>query len=92
MFMCHQGERHACSGWLGHSDPSRLLAVRIGVISGEMDPACLDYTTDVELFPSGAAAAEHGRRDILAPTVEASDVIEKIVRTRAAAGNPVTFD
>lgn len=92
VFMCHtDADRYACSGWLGHADPSRLLAVRIGVISGQVDPSCLDYTTDVELFPSGAAAAAHGVRDILEPSERASASIEKIVRGRAAAGNPVTF-
>ena len=95
MFMCHQeGQRgaHACSGWLGHSDPSRLLAVRIGVISGDVDPSCMDYTTDVELFSSGAEAAEHGRREIRWPSAKAAESIDKIVRTRDAAGDPVTFD
>lgn len=95
MFMCHQegeGGTHACSGWLGHADPSRLLAVRIGVISGDVDPSCMDYTTDVELFSSGAEAAEHGRRDIRWPSAKAADSIEKITRTREAHGDPVTFD
>lgn len=90
--MCHlDSERHACAGWLGHGDPSRLLAVRLGVISGDIDPVCLEYTTDVALFESGAEAAEHGRREIAHPSTKAAGSIEKIVRTRQAHGNPVTF-
>lgn len=95
LFLCHSegvAGTHACSGWLGHSDPSRLLAVRLGVVSGDVDPSCMDYTTDVELFSSGAEAAEHGRRDILRPSVRAAESIDKIVRTRKAAGDPVRFD
>lgn len=52
----------------------------------------MEYTTEVELFPSGAEAAAHGQREILTPTPEAVADIRKIVQSRAAFGNPVTFD
>lgn len=52
----------------------------------------MDYSTDVDLFPSGAAAAAHGVRDIQEPSREAESAIRKIVRGRTAAGNPVIFD
>ena len=79
VFMCHQQDGCACSGWLGHRDPDDLLAVRLGVSFGTLDPSCLDYTTDVPLFDSGQAAADHGMADIETPGAEAREVIEKIV-------------
>lgn len=47
-----------------------------------MDPAHPDYATTVKLFPSGAAAAAHGLRDILEPNDDARTAIEKLVRLR----------
>lgn len=89
--MCHlDGEKHVCAGWLGHAEPSELLAVRIGIIRGDLHPACAEYETDVPLFESGAAAAAHGTRDIYAPSEAAVSTIEKVTRARAAAGDPVT--
>lgn len=82
VFQCHQGDREVCSGWLGHGDPTQLLAVRIGVSAGEVDPSCFDYQTDVELFSSGQEAAQHGVRELYAPSAEASAAITKIVRVR----------
>ncbi|WP_229867275.1 DUF6283 family protein [Sinomonas cellulolyticus] len=57
VFYCHPGDGAVCSGWLGHRDPSDLLGVRLGLIEGSLDPACLDYRTEVTLFGSGAEAA-----------------------------------
>ncbi|AUG31154.1 hypothetical protein CXR34_08280 [Microbacterium hominis] len=79
-----------CSGWLGHRDPADLLAVRVGIASGAVDPSCAEYTTDVPLFSSGAEAADHGIRDLQNPDERASQTIAKIVRARQIAGNPVT--
>jgi len=90
VFMCHQGDDQVCSGWLGHRDPSDLLAVRLGLASGHLDAACVDYSTTVPLWPSGAAAARHGCRDVPAPSPEAVQAIEKITTVRASRGNPVT--
>lgn len=82
VFMCHQQDGCVCSGWLAHREPADMLAVRIGLMSGQMDMACLDYATDVELFDSGAAAAEHGRRDIERPSPAAISVMNKIEHKR----------
>ncbi|MFJ2662524.1 DUF6283 family protein [Arthrobacter koreensis] len=90
VFMCHQQDGCVCSGWLAHREPADMLAVRIGLMSGQMDMACLDYATDVELFSSGAAAAAHGQRDIDEPSEAAIAVIGKITRKHSAprAGEP----
>ena len=82
VFMCHQGDGCVCSGWLGHRPPEDLLAVRLGLMREELDPACLDYSTEVPLFPSGAEAARHGMKDIQTPRPDAVKVIGKIVRKR----------
>ncbi len=79
-FRCHGSPDCLCAGWAGHRDPADLLAVRIGVADGSLDPSVVDYTTDVALFASGAEAAEHGMRDLDAPGPEAQDAIAKLVR------------
>jgi hypothetical protein len=89
-FMCHQGDNHVCSGWLGYRDPADLLAVRLGISIGHLSPSCAEYTTDVPLFGSGREAAEHGMREVLWPGPEASAVIGKVARVRAQNGDPVT--
>lgn len=82
VFMCHAQDGCVCSGWLGHRDPADLLAVRVALVRGELDGDALEYSTDVPLFPSGAAAAAHGLRDIAAPGERALQVIDKIERLR----------
>lgn len=82
VFLCHLDEGCACAGWLGHANPANLLAVRLGVLRHRLDPACLTYTSDVPLFPSGEAAAEHGRRDITHPSSQAAAAIDKLERLR----------
>jgi hypothetical protein len=79
-FMCHQSDGSVCSGWLGHRDPSDLLAVRLAIMRGDLDERALDYTTTVPLFESGAAAAEHGLADIETPGTHAEAVMNKITR------------
>jgi hypothetical protein len=81
-FHCHQGDGSVCAGWLGYGNPTDLLAVRIGISAGAMDPSCADYTTDVPLFDSGQEAADHGVRDINGPSAEAWDVIRKVSRIK----------
>jgi hypothetical protein len=81
-FDCHQADGHLCAGWLGHRDPYDLLAVRIGILHGTIDPACVDYTTDVPLFASGAEAAAHGMREIAHPGPKARTTIDKVLRRR----------
>ncbi len=81
-FFCHQSDGQVCSGWLGHTDASQLLAVRLGILSGNLDPSCADYSTPVPLFASGAEAAAHGMAEIENPSDRAEEFIEKIVRKR----------
>ena len=89
VFMCHQGEAdELCAGWVAHRDPFDILALRMGAIDGRVDPSTFEYTTDVPLHPSGAAAAEHGIRDIHAPSERACDAIDKIVKKRGLSFEP----
>jgi hypothetical protein len=91
-FGCHQADGHLCSGWVGHREhPSDLLAIRMGLLNGGVDPATLDYTTDVPLFRSGAEAAAHGKRDLAAPSEQAQATVRKVVTVRALRGDPVRF-
>ena len=89
VFLCHQtnaGDPSArvCAGWAG-CHGSELLALRLAASSGAMDAAevaaAMDYTSPVELWPTGADAAAHGLRDITDPGPAAQALIEKI-RTR----------
>jgi len=82
VFYCHQGDGDVCSGWLGHRDPSDLLAVRLGLIEGRLEPSCIEYQTNVPLFPSGAEAAAHGTKDIASPSDEAWAAMDKLIRKR----------
>lgn len=82
-FFCHQGDGHVCSGWLGYHDPYDMLAVRLGLMAGRLDPSCADYTTSVRLFASGAAAASHGMSGVEAPPPAAQAAMQKIERKRA---------
>lgn len=82
-FFCHQADGSVCSGWLGHRDAYDLLAVRLGVIRGQLDESCLDYKTDVPLFATGAEAAAHGMRDIEHPSEDAEETVRKITTKRS---------
>lgn len=87
LFQCHQNERESnqarlCAGWVGCHGGEELLALRIAASNRTMAEdhirASMRYTTTVPLWPSGAAAAEHGTRDIDHPSEAASEMIEKI--------------
>lgn len=78
LFGCHQADGHLCAGWAGHRPPDELLAVRLALSDGRIDPEVLDYETDVRLFPSGAATAEHGMTEIDAPSERAEQAIRKL--------------
>jgi Family of unknown function (DUF6283) len=90
VFQCHQTgpqERAArlCAGWVGcHGD--ELLALRLGVARGDVDPSVMSYHTEVALFDSGAEAAEHGEADIDAPGEDALALVAKIAASRADVG------
>lgn len=89
-FSCHQADGKLCAGWAGHRDPVDLIALRIAVSVGKVDPSALVYETRVPLFASGAEAAEHGRRDIETPGPSAVEQAGKITRVRGRRGQPVT--
>jgi hypothetical protein len=83
-FSCHQADGFICAGWAGTHDMSETLAARLGVIAGNIDPAIFTYSTDIPLFGSGTEAAEHGKRDITSPDLDAREMISHLteVRTR----------
>lgn len=82
MFQCHQHdagdpEARICAGWIGcHGD--QLLALRIWITLGRLDPDVLDYTTPTPLHPTGAAAAAHGMAEIHRPNAAAVRAIWKV--------------
>ncbi|MEV0869347.1 DUF6283 family protein [Brachybacterium paraconglomeratum] len=82
VFSCRQQDGSVCAGWLGHRGPLDLLAVRIGITDGLLDPSCAEYSTTVPLWPTGADAARHGPESIDAPDERAQDTIAKLERTR----------
>lgn len=91
LFLCHQniaeGDRaRLCAGWVG-CHGGELLALRLAGVSGEMSDADLrasfDYRSPVSLFDSGAAAAEHGVKNIENPDSAALAAMDKIQARRA---------
>jgi Family of unknown function (DUF6283) len=79
VFHCHSAREHVCAGWVGHRDPFDLLALRVAVSAGRVDPAALEYRTDVPLFASGAEAAAHGLAELDAPGERAIDAVRKLI-------------
>ena len=80
-FGCHATPEHLCSGWAQvHTSRGRendLLALRLAAVMGldvEVPPK------SVELFESGTAAAEHGKRDIDNPDPEAVRTMQLLLR------------
>lgn len=71
VFLCHLLNRRLCAGWVAVHDMDESLGLRIAVLTDLISPATaeklLDYTTDVELHESGAAARAYGMRDISSP-------------------------
>ncbi|MDX3538472.1 DUF6283 family protein [Streptomyces sp. MB09-01] len=91
IFQCHQSDtgndsRRICAGWAGCHDSDNLLALRMAVLDGRIDPAThqavADYTSPVPLFLSGSDAADHGQKGLTTPTENARRMIEKISHTR----------
>jgi hypothetical protein len=84
MFLCHQQNGRVCGGWAGCHDMANTLAVRLAslwLMPDVIDAIC-DYVSPVELWPSGAAAAEHGLAEVDAPSDDAAGLIDKLVRQR----------
>ncbi len=86
LFVCHQNNAEddrarLCAGWVG-CHGAELLALRLAGVRGEMADAELraafDYRSPVPLFASGAAAAEHGVRNIENPDDAALAAMDKI--------------
>jgi hypothetical protein len=81
LFMCHQRDGNLCAGWLACHNPQELLALRLPR-DIEIDPAVYSYTTEVPIFASGAAARDHGIREIKQPGKNANTMIAGLVRKR----------
>lgn len=81
-FYCHRDPDDLCAGWVGHRDPVELLAIRIGVLREVIDPAVLDYRTDVPLFASGAEAEAHGLANLAEPDDAARAAAAKLLGLR----------
>lgn len=90
VFLCHQVDGRICAGWAGCHDMTRALGVRIALSTGDLPvehaDALMDYTTGVELFESGRAAAEHGMREIEHPSHRAIRGIAKITARHRTKG------
>jgi Family of unknown function (DUF6283) len=94
VFLCHNDpDKSVCAGW-SHLADENTLALRLAeIFDREVDvQAVLDYQTSVPVFASGAEAAEHGKRDIEAPSDEAIKTVRKVTVTRDVLGKPVQFD
>lgn len=89
VFMCHQQNGRLCSGWVACHDMEESMGLRIAIICDRIVPddidPIFDYTTPIEVFASGAEAAEHGRAEIMAPGEGAGRVIDKLNRKRGRA-------
>lgn len=81
-FYCHSTPENLCAGWAGHREPADLLAVRLGISRGTLDPSVAEYGTRVALFSSGEEAAAHGTRDVNEPGARARAAADKILRRR----------
>ncbi|MFG6083753.1 DUF6283 family protein [Paracoccus litorisediminis] len=79
LFMCHQRDGCLCGGWLMAHDRDQLLALRI---SRNLSPEVWTYNPEVEVWESGAAAAEHGKAGIDNPSREAQRKIDGLIRSR----------
>jgi hypothetical protein len=84
IFLCHQQDGCLCAGWTATHDMDENLGLRLalstGTISEKTYDAALDYETRVAVFASGAEAAEHGRKEIEAPSSRAVRAIDKLSR------------
>lgn len=90
LFQCHQTDadsrhRRLCAGWVGcHGE--ELLALRISLFDGTITPelfrSAIDYVSPVPLFPTGAAAANHGQAAVDDVSPAARTAIRKIRRRR----------
>jgi len=75
-FMCHQRDGRLCAGWVAGHGPHNLLALRFN--SRRIDDSVWDYKTDTIVFRSGAAARDHGMKDIKKPGKRAVRLMAKL--------------
>lgn len=85
-FYCHTSPDFLCTGWAQvHAlDPKRgyePISLRFAILFGE--PLEEIPAPTVPLFESGRAAAEHGMRDIEAPSPSARRAVAKVEAARA---------
>ena len=73
VFMCHQQDGRLCAGWVA-THKSELLALRIR--ASDIDASVWDYESPVPVFSSGKDASDHGKRDIVEPSVAAVSAIK----------------
>ena len=77
-FMCHATPDHYCRGWAAvHANRGNehdLLALRLARCGDRPEPEPERY------FASGAEAAEHGKRDVAEPTLDAQVVTDRLLR------------
>lgn len=85
-FYCHLSDGRLCSGWVGCHDMNESLGLRLAAMMGHLSEAdvkaALDYSSPVELFESGEAAADHGRHEITTPSPAARLVVDKLTSRR----------
>ena len=81
LFHCHSQQENLCAGWVGCHDMARTLAGRLHW--DKLDPAVAEYVSPVPLFASGAEAAEHGKRDLDAPSPAAERKMSQLRQMKA---------
>jgi hypothetical protein len=83
-FYCHQQDGRLCAGWVAVHSMEDSFGLRLLCSMGKLTPeqadAIIDYSTDVPLFESGAAAAEHGMREVETPSADAIRLVERLSR------------
>jgi len=94
VFLCHQTKARGrpadapglvCRGWLAvHPDS---IAVRLAVVTGQIDPNEPHRDPGVAVYPSGAEAAAAGLAAINEPPPAAQAAIDKLLR-RGIGANP----
>jgi hypothetical protein len=81
-FHCHATPEVYCHGWAvvhGRQDQEHeLLALRIAALIGMYSFDDEPPQEHTPLFSSGTEAAEHGKRDIFNPSVEAQEVVARL--------------
>ena len=89
VFFCHRQDDRMCAGWVGCHGAENLIALRMAISMGhEVHDDVWTYRSPVPLWPSGHAAAEHGRKRIERPPKDAKAMIKRLagkLKRRGAA-------